>query len=163
MSIAQRLHFVNALAPVADAFAGATAASDIVNCEGHHSMMFLLIRGAAAGAGTTVPTIIPCSDAAATATGTAVPFHYRTITMASGTTGDVEGAWTLAANTGFTWGAGASQMCVIEVNCDELAASGYSWVKCNCAEGTDAAYVGAMVAIMGEPRITGATQATVVS
>jgi len=83
--------------------------------------------------------------------------------MASGTTGDVEGALTAATNAGFTWGAGASQMCVIEVNTDDLAASGYSWVKCVCTEGTDATYVGCMIAIMGEPRYTGNTQATVVS
>jgi hypothetical protein len=149
-------HVAVGLAPVADAFAG-TVYSDIFNMKEWENVQFLVSRGAAAGAGTAVLTVEACSDVAATAV-TAIPFTYQL-----NTSGDTYGAHTEVAASGVTFPAGANLVAKIDVDASDLGATGYNYVRLKSVEGTDAAYVGSILAIFTEGKSEQDIPATVLT
>jgi len=138
-------HVVMGLAPVADAFSG-TVYSDVINMKDWNHIQFLILRGAASGAGTATITVEACSNAAAAAV-SAVPFTYQ-----AASADDTYGAHTTVASTGFVAGAGAGLIFKIDVDAEALLASGYSYIRLKSAEVADFTYVGGIVAILTEAR-----------
>lgn len=142
----ERLHFVKGVDPVANAFAGATVTSDVVNMQEYDRALFVLYKGAGA-VGTTVVTALACSNAAASVT-SAIRFYYRRACAST----DVEGTITHAETTGFTTTAAASEFYLIEVKAEDLLASGYHYVEINCAESVANAVSGCILTVLGGPR-----------
>jgi hypothetical protein len=138
-------HIVNALPPVADAFAG-TVYSDIINMKNWNHIQFIVQRGAAAGAGTAVLTVEACDDVSGSNV-VALPFTYQVCTS-----GDTFGAITKAAAAGFTAVAGANAMFKVDVDAAEMGSTGYNYIRLKSVEGTDAAYVGNILAVLTEAR-----------
>ena len=152
--LTENSHIVNGIVPVADAFSG-TVTSDVVNVENYHNVRFILYKGVGA-TGTSTLTVVPSSDNAGTATGTAVNFRYVEVTST-----DVAGAMTNAAT--MTTTAGSNTMVIIDVDCDELAASGYSYCYLNCVEVTDSPVLGGVLVELYNPRYAGDGSATVLT
>jgi len=142
----ENLRLVKGLDPVADAFAG-TVASDVVNMQGHESVMFVIYKGVGT-TGTSTITVEACDDVTPTNT-SAIPFHYRAIT-----TGDTEGAVTAAAAAGFATGAGSSEIYAIEAQADELSSNGYGYVRLAAVEVVNSPVLGGVIIVMGKPRHT---------
>jgi hypothetical protein len=138
------MHIVHGLAPIADAFAGATVNSDVVkaNCEG---VLFLIYKGVGT-TGTSTVTVEACDDATPSNT-TAVPFYYRT-----NTTIDTWGDWTSAAAAGFATTAGSNHIYQVYVDTAELMEEGYEWVRLDMAEVVDAAVLGGILIFLINPR-----------
>lgn len=137
-------HVVNALVPVADAFAG-TKYTDIINMKDFNHIQFI-IQKAAGATGTSTITVEACDDVSGSNV-SAVPFKYQACT-----TGDTFGALTDAAATGFATTAGADQLYKIEVDADALAASGYGYIRLKAVEVVNDPVLGGIVAILTEPR-----------
>jgi len=137
-------HVVNALLPVADAFAG-TKYTDVINMKDFGHIQFV-IQKAAGAVGTSTITVEACDDVVPT-TVSAIPFKYQACT-----TGDTFGALTDAAATGFATTAGANQMYKVEVDADALAASGYGYIRLKSVEVVDDPVLGGVLAILTEPR-----------
>ena len=138
------LHMVNALPPVADAFSGATATSDVIKVDGH-GVEFLVWTGVGV-TGTSTFTVLACDDVTPTNT-TAVVFWYKEIESDPGDT-----AWTLATTAGFTRTAGSNYMARIWVPADVIGATGRAYVQLNGAESVDSPVLGGILAIIHEPR-----------
>jgi hypothetical protein len=135
------IHYVNALPPVADAFSGATATSDVINVQGSGGIEFLVYTGVGA-TGTSTFTVLACDDVTPSNT-TAVAFWYKEITSDPGDT-----TWTLATATGFLRTAGSNAMFRIWVPADLIGATGYGYARLNGAEGTDSPVLGGILAIL---------------
>lgn len=142
----EKLHFVNALPPVADALAG-SAASDVINCKNFSKIIFVLQKGVGT-TGTTVITVEACDDVTPSNT-TAVPFRYRNITS-----GDTVTALTAAAAAGFTTTAGSNHLILVEVDAVELAKAGYGYVRLKADEDTDDPVLAGILAIGVGPRFS---------
>lgn len=138
------VHYVNALAPVADAFAG-TANSDIVNVRGAAGVEFLVVTGVGA-TGTSTFTVDACDDVTPTNT-TAVAFWYKEVTSDPGDT-----TWTVATSAGFTRTAGSSAMFRVWVPADLIGATGYGYARLTATEVVDSAVLGGILAIIHEPK-----------
>lgn len=135
--------------PIADYDAGGTI-SDIVSMAKYNKAYFCLQLGARDGT-TAAPvlTIVPCDDAAASATTTAIPFRYKLVTS-----GDTCAAWVAASTLTVT--TGDDQAIIIEVNAEDLPLmSGVKYEYCylNITEPANDPQVGALLIIMDEPRI----------
>lgn len=139
----EQLHFVKGLDPVANAFAG-TVRSDIVNMENMAKVVFVIWKGVGATGTSTVT--VEASDDASPSNVTAVPFDYRAIL-----TTDVPGAVTAASS--FVTTAGSSQVYVVEVDAENLIASGYSYVSLKMVESAASAVLGGIL-IFTVPRDT---------
>lgn len=139
MKIADKIHLVKGLDPVADAYA-ATVYSDVVDCQGE-GILFIRYDGVGA-TGTSTITIEACDDTTPTTTA-AVPFIYRTCT-----TGDTWGSWTAATTTGFATTAGSSQLYQMYVDGQDLAAQGYGYARLKMVEVVDSAIVGAVLVVV---------------
>ena len=137
-------HVVNALVPVADAFAG-TKYTDIINMKDFNHIQFV-IQKAAGAVGTSTITVEACDDVVPTNV-VAIPFKYQACT-----TGDTFGALTTAEATGFATTAGANQLYKIEVDSDALAASGYGYIRLKAVEVVDDPVLGGIIAVLTEPR-----------
>ena len=137
-------HVVNALVPVADAFAG-TKYTDIINMKDFSHIQFV-IQKAAGAVGTSTITVEACDDVVPTNV-VAIPFKYQACT-----TGDTFGALTTAEATGFATTAGANQLYKIEVDSDALAASGYGYIRLKAVEVVDDPVLGGIIAVLTEPR-----------
>lgn len=137
-------HVVNALVPVADAFAG-TVYTDVINMKDFNHVQFVIQKGAGA-VGTSTITIEACDDVVPTNV-SAVPFKYQVCT-----TGDTFSALTAAEATGFDTTAGANQMYKVEVDSDALAASGYGYIRLKAVEVVNDPVLGGVVAVLTEPR-----------
>ena len=155
MYLMSELHLVKGLDPVADAFAGASVYSDVVNMEGFHNCLFIVHTGVGA-TGTSTFTVQACDDVTPS-NRTAIAFHYREIT-----TGDTEGAITAATDTGFVCTAGSSKILAIEVESQALAASGYGYVQLKAAESVDSPVLGGILIVMGNPRYAEDISATAI-
>ncbi len=131
-------HFINALPPVADAFSGATATSDVIKVDGH-GIEFIVYRGVGA-TGTSTITVLACDDVTPTTTA-AVAFWYKEITSDPGDT-----TWTLATSAGFLTTAGSNAMFRVWVPADLIGAQEYGYAQLNCAEGTDSPVLGGILA-----------------
>lgn len=152
---AARSHFEMGLAPVADAFS-VSATSDVVSMKHHNRVRFLVLWGVGA-TGTSTITVEACDDTTPSNT-SAIAFHYR-VTVA----GAAPGAITAATSAGFTTTAGSNQIIEVEVPAENLAASGYSYVRIKTTEVVDGAVLGGILIEMLEPAYPGATQGSSVT
>jgi len=146
------LHFVKGLDPVADAFAG-TVASDVVDLANHQSALFLIYKGVGV-TGTSTITVEACDDVVPTNT-TAIPFYSKSITST-----DVQGSLTARAAAGFATTAGSSQIYVIQVAAEDVAATGYQFVRLKAVEVVDSPVLGGIAIALAGPRFGGSTTAT---
>ena len=147
-------HYVKGLDPIADAFAG-TVYSDIVSMQGHDVVTFVLYKGVGT-TGTSTLTVEACSTVGAAAT-SAIPFRYQRVNP-----GDTHGAETLATVSGFTTTAGSSELYIITAKAEDLAASGYEFVRLKAVEVANDPVLGGILVIMQEPKDDKAVQATVI-
>jgi len=138
------LHFVKGLDPVADAFSG-TVYSDVVSLENYQSALFLVHKGIGT-TGTSTITVEACDDFVPT-NATAVPFYSKSITST-----DANGAMTARAAAGFTTTAGSSQIYAIQVDAEELLASGYPCVRLKMVEVVDSPVLGGIAIALGNSR-----------
>ena len=136
----QELRVVNALPPVADAFAG-TVYPTGVNISGIGKLFFIIQKGVGT-TGTSTVTVV-AGDDASPLTESAVPFVYRRVASNNTTIGTV----TRATAAGFTTTAGSSDTYVIEVDAQELGASGYKYCHLKLVESVDAAVLGGVIAL----------------
>lgn len=143
MALYEELHVVNALVPVADAFA-ATKYTDIIKLAKHHKITFVIITGANAG-GDSVVTVEACDDVTPT-NSSAIAFRYKACTS-----GDTFGAMAACASTGFTTSTTANSMYVVEVTSDMLT-QGYEYVRLKLVEDTDNAVTAGIAAILSDGR-----------
>jgi hypothetical protein len=146
------LHFIKGLDPVADAFSG-TVTSDIVDMANHQSAMFIVYKGVGT-TGTSTITVEACDDVSGT-NATAVPFYSKSITST-----DIQGAMTARAAAGFATTAGSSQIYVIQVAAEALAATGYQFVRLKAVEVVDSPVLGGIAIALAGPRFGGSTTAT---
>ncbi len=147
-SLMERYQLIKGIDPAADPLAGNTE-TDIVDFSEFHRILFVIYAGASAS-GTQTVTVQACSTITATAT-TAVTFRYREITS-----GDTEGDITAATTAGFTTTSGASRIVAIEVAEDEVAATGYTYVRAKFVEVDSTAQIQGVL-IVGEKKVARAT------
>ena len=122
--------------------------SDIVSMAKYNKAYFLVYWGVGATHQLGI-TVIPCDDASASATTTAIPFRYKIVTAP-----DTNAAW--VASSDFTTTVGSSQLYVIEVKAEDLPlVSGVKYEYCylQMDEDTNAAALGGVIIIMDEARI----------
>ncbi len=143
-SIAENTHYVNGLAPVADAFAG-TVYSDIVNCSNYGRTAFVLIKGVGTTGTSTIT--VEASDDTSGSNVSAIAFNYRAYTS-----GDTPGALTAATSTGFTTTAGSNHIYVVEVDSEALSASGYKYVRLKAVESANDPVLGGILIQQSAPR-----------
>ena len=132
--LSQNFHWVVGLAAVADAFA-ATVSSDVVSMKDAIAATFWLHKAVGA-TGTSTITVEACDDTVPTTT-SAIAFKYR-----ANTATDVWGALTNATSSGFATTAGSNQNYEITVDADQLANSGYGYVRLKCVEVVDSPVLG---------------------
>lgn len=130
-------HFVVAIAPVADAFAG-TKTSDVIKVDGE-GIEFQVWTGVGA-TGTSTFTVLACDDVTPTNTA-AVAFWYKQITADPG-----DANWTLATTAGFTRAAGSNYACRIWVPADLIGANGYGYAQLKAVEVVNDPVLGGVVA-----------------
>ena len=154
MDFLAKNHVVVGLYPVADAFAGGVS-SDIVSLSNYRKATFFVFTGAIEDAGiSNLVTVEACQDNAGT-NHTAVAFKSRTIL--SSTTVDVEGALTDRASTGYNFAlanAVANAVWVAEVVAEDIEAAlpGYNWVRLTIAETVDKTITAMCLIVLSEPR-----------
>lgn len=146
MMLSECCKFVTGLAPVADAFAGASVASDVINMESYQGVTFIVYKGVGT-TGTSTITVEACDDVVPTNTST-IPFRYRR----QQDTDNITGALTTAAATGFVTTAGSAEIYIIEVDVAELAKVGYGYVRLAAAESANDPVLGGILAILHTPR-----------
>ena len=139
-NVMQYMHFVKGLDPVSDAFTG-TVYTDIVNMGDYAGATFVLFHGVGT-TGTSTLTVEAVDDVSAT-NQTAIPFRYKIIT-----TGDTEGALTVAAAAGFTTTAGSSHIYLVEVDTEELGDTGYQYLRLKMVEAANDPVLGGVLIIM---------------
>lgn len=139
-------HLVTGLAPVADAFAGATVNSDVINVENYGHVSFLIWKAVGA-VGTSTVTVEACDNTTPSTT-TAIPFKYARKQDSD----DTWGAVTDATAAGFATTAGSNEMYLIEVDVADIAEQGCGYVRLDMAEVADAAVLGGILVILSEPR-----------
>ena len=125
---------------VADAFAGATVYSDVIDAANFQQIAFLLHKGVGT-TGTSTVTVEACDDTTPSNT-TAAAFRYR-----KSTTGDTWGALTDVASTGVATTAGSSQLYVFIADPRDIIATGYRYVRLKCAEVVDSEVLGGIIVI----------------
>ena len=134
--------------PVAD-FADGGTITDIVCMAKYHTAYFLFNLGDATGGTCTLTmTVIPCDDASATNTTTAIPFYYKRVSA-----GETNTAWTAAST--MTTTAGDNQAYIIAVRSENLPlVSGVKYEYCyvNVAETTNDPVVGGCLIMMDDAR-----------
>lgn len=143
--------------PLADQF-DTSIRSDIVCMSKYNKAYFIMYWGTSTGGtGIETLTVIPCDDASASATTTAIPFRYKHITVP-----DTNAAWVAASTVNTS--AVASGMCIVEVNAEDLPlVSGVKYEYCylQITENTNGAKLGGVIIIMDEPRYAEDTTDTV--
>lgn len=140
MQLMEQFRFVNALAPVADAFSG-TVYPTGTNMKNAGHIAWLVIKGVGT-TGTSTITVV-AGDTTSPLTESAVEFHYRRIAANNTTIGSV----TAATTSGFVTTAGSGDMYIIEVNAQKLAASGYAYAHLKMVESVDSPVLGTVIAI----------------
>jgi len=150
----QYIHPVKGLDPIADAFAG-TVYSDIVNMGDYAGCTFVLYHGVGT-TGTSTLTVEAVDDVSAT-NQTAIPFRYKIMT-----TGDTEGALTIATTTGFTTTAGSSHVYIVEVDSEELGDTGYQYLRLKMVEVANDPVLGGVLILMHGSRFAEDIPATAI-
>ena len=136
----EKCRFVNALAPIADAFAGTVYPTGI-NLSQVGRLAFVIQKGVGT-TGTSTITVV-AGDTGSPLTETAIPFHYRTV----GSNNTTIGAVTAATTSGFVTTAGSGDMYIIEIDAQALAASGYKYAHLKAVESDDDAVLAGVLAI----------------
>lgn len=144
-SILSKFRFVNALAPIANAFAGTVYPTGI-NMSQYGRLAFVIQKGVGT-TGTTTVTVVAGSDASPI-TESAVPFRYRRIAAGDTTIG----ALTQATATGFATTAGSGDMYIVEVDAKDLAASGFKYAHLKMVESVASAVIGSVLAFALDAR-----------
>jgi hypothetical protein len=119
----------------------------------HQSAMFIVYKGVGT-TGTSTITVEACDDVSGT-NATAVPFYSKSITST-----DIQGAMTARAAAGFATTAGSSQIYVIQVAAEALAATNYQFVRLKAVEVVDSPVLGGIAIALAGPRFGGSTTAT---
>lgn len=136
-------HLVKGIDPVAD-FMDGTKTTTVVNLANYGRAAWVIYKGAGA-TGTSVITVEACDSNGANPV--AVPFRYRAIT-----TGDTPGTPTDVAATGFTTTAGSSQLYLVEIDSEALAASGKHHARLKAVESANDPVLGGILCILPQPR-----------
>lgn len=146
MNSVSKMHWVNALLPLADRF-DSDPATDIIDCQGE-GVLFLIQVGAALTGRTTI-TVEACDDTTPT-TNTDIPFIYRVMT----TTPDTWGDWTVGVSgTGFITTASGSDLAYeIWADAADIGALGFGYVRLQTTEQTDAAVTAGIMAAVTNVR-----------
>lgn len=139
LHIADGFRFINALPPAANNFASTVYPAG-VNIAGIGRLAFIIQKGVGT-TGTTTVTVLAADDASHT-NSSAIPFTYRRIASNNTTIGAV----TVATSTGFTTTAGSSDLYVIEVDAQALAATGYKYAFLKMVESAASAVLGGVIA-----------------
>ena len=140
-------HVVNALVPVADAFATPGQYTDVLDAGMGEGVLFIIQMGATAGDSAPVITILGTSTIGAAAS-TAVPFIYRACVAT-----DVWGDWTAVAATGVTLNmTTANSMWQFYVDSAEIAETGYQYVRMFVDEVNDLAQTAGVLGLIISPR-----------
>jgi hypothetical protein len=153
--VTQRSHLEVGIAAVADAFSG-TVHSDVFSMKNHNRGLFIVHWGVGT-TGTVTLTVEACDDVVPSNT-SAIPFTYRVTVGAA-----APGAITAAAAAGFTTTAGSAQIIEIEFPVENLAASGYSFVRLTSVEVVNDPILGGVLFQALEPRFPNAVQASIVA
>jgi len=143
--ILEQFRFVNALAPVADAFSGTVYPTGF-NMKAAGRIAWLVVKGVGA-TGTSTITVLAGSDTSPISE-TAVEFYYRRIAANNTTVGAV----TAATTSGFVTTAGSSDMYIVEVDAKKLAASGYAYAHLKLVESVDSPVLGTVIAMATDLR-----------
>ena len=151
---AEVTHLGIGLSPASDRFAG-TVYSDIINMENYGKCRFVVI-GDTGATGTSTFTVEACDDTTPS-NSTAIPFYY-----AEHSSNDVRGTLTAATTAGFTCAARANRLITVEVDAEDLIASGYSYVRLKAVESVDGAVLGTILFELFEPKATGSVDATAI-
>lgn len=151
MTMLEHCRFVNALAPIDDAFAGTVYPAG-VNLAEYGRVCFVIQKGVGT-TGTSTITVV-AGDTASPLTESAVPFHYRRIQSNNTTIGAVTAA---TAAAGFVTTAGSGDMYIIDLDAKALAASGYKYAHLKAVESVDAAVLLSVLAIAYNPRFADST------
>ena len=128
----EKCRFVNALAPIADAFAGTVYPAG-VNLSEIGRACFVIQKGVGTS-GTSTITLV-AGDDNSPLTETAIAFHYRRVQSNNTSIGAV----TAATTSGFVTTAGSGDMYIVEVDAKALAATGYKYLHLKAVESVDAA------------------------
>ena len=138
-------HIVNALTPVANAFAG-TVSTVVINMKNWNHVSFL-VQGGAGAVGTARMTVEAC-DNIVPSNPIAIPFYYQ---ECIGT--DAFGPIIKTADaTGFSTAAANNKVYKVEVDGPMLASLGYGYVRLKSTEVIVGAISGGVVAVLTEGR-----------
>lgn len=137
-------HVVNALPPVANAFAGVVS-TDVINMKNWQHASFLLHCGAGA-VGTAKITVEACDDVVPTNT-VPISFFYQECIV-----GDTFGPIKWADATGFTTAAAADKVYKVEVDDSFLAGTGYGYVRLKSSEVVADPITGGVVCVLTDGR-----------
>ena len=149
------LHLAKGIDPVADAFAD-TVYSDVYSMRGQNLIQFIIIKGVGT-TGTSTITVEGCDNVTPSTTA-AIVFKYQAITTA-----DTHGAEVAAPVAGFTTTAGSSQLYIVSVEAEKLAALGYEFVRLKAVEVVNAPVLGGIIAVFPEPAVNTPVQTSVLS
>lgn len=130
------------LAPVADALSG-TVTTAPISCKNARAVTYLVSWGVGA-TGTTLITVEACDDTTPTNV-SAIAFKSRRWNNAVAT--NAPAALTARTSSGFTTTAGSNQVYEITVDCDQLANSGYGFVRLKAVEQTDSPILAQIMSI----------------
>ena len=156
--LSEKIHPVVALAASADIYDTAQT-TDYISLKNYNSCMFVIQHGTGT-TGTATITVAKATDAAGTGA-TNIAFKYRRVAAVG--TSDVEGALTDATASGFATTAGSDQLYIIEVNAEEIADGGYSFLALTATEVVNSPVKGAILAILGEARYPGSVSLTAIA
>lgn len=148
-------HFVKGLDPVADAFAG-TIYSDIVSMRGHKSVSFIVYKGV--GTTGTSTLTVEASDDISGSNVSAIPFRYQRVNP-----NDTHSAEAAALAAGFDTTAGSSEIYVITAKAEDLAVSGYGFIRLKAVEVANDPVLGGILIMMNEPKDNKAVQNSVIA
>ena len=139
--------------PIAD-FADGGTITDIVSMRKYETAYFMIYFGDTTGGTCTLTlTVIPCDDALASNTTTAIPFRYKRVSS-----GETNTAWTASSSLLTT--VGDHQMYVIMVKTEDLpmvSGETYEYVYVNIAETTNDPALGGCIIMMADPRYNEST------
>lgn len=145
----ERVTLIKGINAVADAFA-ATVYSDVMDMSEYGQCSWLVHSGVGA-TGTSTITVNACDDIVPT-TESAVPFWYRQYGVGASGAASVEGSVTLATTAGFLTTAGTGRLIILTVTADQMASTGYRYVRAKFVEGTASAVLGGVIAVLSDPR-----------
>lgn len=147
--ILERFQYIKGLDPIADAHNGAPG-SDVIDMAPFSRILFLSYKGVASGGTAACTYTLEACDDTTPSNTTAIAFWYR----------KGYGVPTLATTTGFQTTAGSSLIDGIEVREDQLAVSGYRYIRLKIAETVNDPVV-ACILVFGELKVARTTWNTV--